>query len=131
MHLPEPVKYTETHEWALALKDDEALIGLSKHAISLLGDIVYLELPKAGARVMYKASIGIVESVKAAAELYSPLSGIVVVVNEELVKNPGLLNSADYERACYDKYWLYRIALSNPAEWSTLLSADAYRTLIG
>lgn len=125
MHLPQHLKYTHTHEWVL-VSESEALIGLTKHAVDLLGDIVYLELPKLVMRVTQGLSVGIVESVKAAAEIYSPLSGIVIAVNEEVIKDPGLLN-----RDCYDQGWLYRIALSNPEECATLLSADAYRAILG
>lgn len=124
MHLPENLKYTDTHEWAL-VSENEASIGISKHAVNLLGDVVYLELPKLGTQVTQKATVGFIESVKAASEIYSPLSGVVIAVNEELTKDPGLLN-----RDCYDKGWLYRIALSNPDESSTLLSVDAYRALL-
>lgn len=125
MQLPQHLKYTSTHEWAL-ISDNEALIGLTEHAVNLLGDIVYLELPKMGAEVTQKISVGIVESVKAVSEIYSPLSGKVIAVNEALIKEPGLLN-----RECYDTGWLYRIALSHPEEGPTLLTADAYRTSLG
>lgn len=124
MQFPKHLKYTSTHEWAL-ISDNEALIGLTEHAVSLLGDIVYLELPKIGAEVTQKAGVGIVESVKAASEIYTPLSGKVIAVNEALIKEPGLLNGQ-----CYDTGWLYRLALSRPEEGSLLLTADAYRTAL-
>lgn len=121
MNLPENLKYTPTHEWAF-VSGNEAVIGLSQRAVELLGDVVYLELPKLGAQITQKAVIGLVESVKAASDIYSPLSGIVIAVNEELIKDPALLN-----RDCYGKGWLYRIATSKLDECATLLSADAYR----
>lgn len=119
------IKYAPTHEWAL-VSENEASIGLSKQAIDLLGDVVYLELPKIGAQVTQKTAIGFVESVKAASEIYSPLSGTVIEVNEQLIKNPGLLNQDGG-----DKAWLYRITLSHPDEFALLLNADAYNASLG
>lgn len=125
MNLPEHIKYTPTHEWVMIF-ENEASIGLSKQAVDLLGDIVYLELPKVGAQVVQHKTIGFVESVKAASEIYSPLSGMVVAVNEDLIRDPGLLN-----RDCYGKGWLYRIVPSNLEESSPLLTPDAYQASLG
>lgn len=119
------LKFAPTHEWAL-VSGNEASVGLSKHAVSLLGDVVYLELPKVGSQVVQKANIGFVESVKAASEIYSPMSGTVIAVNEDLIKNPGMLNQDSSEKA-----WLYRIALSNPDEFAVLLTSDAYNASLG
>lgn len=124
--VPSDLKYVDTHEW-VKVEGDEAVVGLSQHAQELLGDVVYVELPAVGESVSQHSSIGVVESVKAASDIYSPLSGEVVAVNETVLADPALIN-----QDAYGKAWLYRVKLSNASsELQELLSAQAYQELIG
>ncbi len=125
MTIPVGLKYVDTHEWVL-VDGAEAVIGLTDHAQAALGDVVYVELPKIGQEVMAKASIGVVESVKAASEIYSPLSGTVIAINHDVVTDPSLVNSDPYGQA-----WLYRIRFSHPTEVDLLLDAEAYQAIVG
>ena len=125
MSVPSDLKYVDTHEW-VKVEGDEAVVGFSQHAQSLLGDVVYVELPQVGYAVSQNGTIGVVESVKAASDIYSPLSGEVTAVNETVLADPALIN-----QDAYGKAWLYRVKLSNPAEVEGLLSAQAYQELIG
>lgn len=125
MSVPSDLKYVDTHEW-VKVEGDEAVVGLSQHAQELLGDVVYVELPQVGDAVSQNGTIGVVESVKAASDIYSPLSGEVTAVNETVLADPALIN-----QDAYGKAWLYRVKLSNPAEVEGLLSAQAYQELIG
>jgi glycine cleavage system H protein len=122
---PEDLSYTETHEWA-KVGDNVATIGLTDHAQSELGDIVYLELPDLGADVVADGEFGVVESVKAASDLYAPVSGKVVEVNEAAVRDPALVN-----RDCYGDGWLVKIELKDPSEIENLKTAAEYREFIG
>lgn len=122
---PEDLSYTETHEWA-KVSDNVATIGLTDHAQSELGDIVYLELPDLGVDVVADGEFGVVESVKAASDLYAPVSGKVVEVNEEAVQDPALVN-----RDCYGDGWLVKIELKDPSETENLKTAAEYREFIG
>ncbi len=124
MTVPVDLKYIDSHEW-VRVEGDEALVGLTDHAQSALGDVVYVELPKLGAEIAAKSSVGVVESVKAASEIYSPLSGTVIAINHELVTDPSLLNSDPYGQA-----WLYRLKVTHPTEMELLLDAAAYQALL-
>ena len=125
MTIPAHLKYIDTHEW-VKVEGDEAVIGLTDHAQSALGDVVYVELPKLGASIEAHASVGVVESVKAASEIYSPLSGTVIAINHEVVTDPSLINSAPY-----DKAWLYRVRMTHLVEVDLLLDAEAYKAVAG
>jgi len=125
MNVPEDLKYSETHEWA-RLEDGQARIGITDHAQEELTDVVYVELPKIGAKVQAKAAAAVVESVKAAGDIYSPVSGTVVAVNEALENNPALVNTDPYGEG-----WLFLVALDAPEEIAQLKDAAAYRQLIG
>lgn len=125
MSTPNNLKYVDTHEW-VKVEGNEGVVGLSQHAQELLGDVVYLELPKVGDSVSQSSSIGVVESVKAASDIYSPVSGEVVAVNDAVLADPALIN-----QDAYGKAWLYRVKLSNPSEVNGLLSAEDYQKLIG
>jgi glycine cleavage system H protein len=121
------MKFVETHEWVkLTEEADVVSIGITHHAQELLGDLVYLELPEVGLVVAAGETIGVVESVKAASDLYSPVSGEVVAINEEAVADPTILNSDPHGQG-----WLVKIKLSSGAELDKLLSADKYKALIG
>lgn len=124
MDFPEELKYTEEHEW-IAVEGDIATIGISDFAQSQLGDVVFVELPEVGDELEAGKPFGVVESVKAVSDVYSPLSGEVVEINEELPDAPETLNTSPYEDG-----WLIKIRLSNPQELDDLLDANAYQELI-
>jgi len=112
--------YTKEDEW-IKVEGDEATIGVSDHAQDALSDIVYLELPNVGDSFGMGDTFGVVESVKAAADLFMPISGEVTAVNEDLIDTPELVNSDPYGAA-----WMVKIKLSNPAEIDDLMDADTY-----
>ncbi len=124
MDFPDELKYTEEHEW-IAIEADIATIGISDFAQSQLGDIVFVELPEVGDELEAGKPCGVVESVKAVSDIYSPLSGEVVEINEELPDAPETLNTSPYEDG-----WMIKIRLSNPQELDDLLDADSYQELI-
>lgn len=124
MNTPKELKYTKEHEW-VKIEDGKATIGITHFAQSELGDIVFVELPEAGDDITKDQPFGSVESVKTVSELYAPLSGKVVSVNEELSDSPEFVNESPYEQA-----WMIVIELSNEAELEELLEADAYTQLI-
>lgn len=124
MNTPKELKYTKEHEW-VKIEDGKATIGITHFAQSELGDIVFVELPEAGDAITKDQPFGSVESVKTVSELYAPLSGTVVSVNEELSDNPEFVNESPYEQA-----WMVVIELSNDAELEELLDADAYTQFI-
>ncbi len=125
MQIPDDLRFAETHEW-LRLEGDVAAVGISDHAQAELTDVVYVEPPQLGANVQAKQAVAVVESVKAASDIYSPASGEVVEVNEELQSAPGLINTDPYGRG-----WIFKLRLSNPDELSQLKEAAAYRQQIG
>lgn len=120
------MKFVDTHEWIKNESDDVVIIGITHHAQELLGDLVYVELPAVGNNVSAGDTIGVVESVKAASDLYSPVSGEIVAINDEVVGDPTLANSDPHHAG-----WLFKLKLSQPEEISKLLSADQYKALIG
>ncbi len=122
--VPEDLKYTKEHEWA-KIEGDVATIGITDYAQSELGDIVYIELPKVDSEVEQMAPIGTIEAVKTVADLYSPLSGKVIEVNEKLSQNPSIVNNDPYGEG-----WIAKIRISNPDEVENLLSAEDYRKLL-
>lgn len=119
------MKFLKSHEWIKLEQDNIAYIGISDHAQSLLGDVVYLELPKVGQHINMHDTIGVVESVKAASDLYSPASGEVIAINEEAVNNPSILNSDPHLSG-----WLIKIKLSKTSELEQLINATDYQNLI-
>ncbi len=124
MEFPEGLLYTKEHEWVL-VENGEATVGITAYAVDQLGDIVYVELPAVGASFKQMETFGVVESVKAVADLYCPLSGEVVEVNEALEEHPEWVNQDPY-----DKGWMIRIKLHNPDETGALLSAQDYRRYV-
>lgn len=122
---PEQFRYTKEHEW-ISVEGDVGTIGITDHAQHELGDIVYVDLPKVGATASQGKTIGSVESVKAVSDIYSPVSGEVVEVNELLASSPEKLNSDPHGDA-----WLVKIRLSSPDEVKNLLSAADYQTYVG
>jgi glycine cleavage system H protein len=123
MKLDPNARYTSSHEWARK-EGAELAIGISDHAQHSLGDIVYVDLPKAGTSFSAKASFGVVESVKAASDIYLPVGGKITAVNGALAEEPALIN-----QDCYGAGWLVRIAPDNPGDWDSLLSPADYEQL--
>ncbi|MCC6385244.1 MAG: glycine cleavage system protein GcvH [Bacteroidia bacterium] len=124
MNLPSDLLYTKDHEW-VKIEGTTALIGITEHAQSELGDIVYVEVDKLNEPLEKGVVFGSVEAVKTVADLFIPLSGIINEVNPELETAPELVNQDPYGRG-----WMIKMTLSNPSEQSELLSADNYRQLI-
>ena len=123
--IPSDLKYAETHEW-VRIQGDTATVGVTDHAQQELLDVVFVELPKVGRKVKKGEACVVVESVKAASDVYAPVSGEVVAVNNDLTKDPSLVNSDPY-----GKGWMFQIKLSEPKELDFLLSAEKYRQTIG
>jgi glycine cleavage system H protein len=123
-NVPGDLKYTKEHEWA-KIEGDRARIGITDFAQEQLGDVVFVELPKVGAKVTSMSTFGVVESVKAVSDLFAPLTGEVVEVNAELPKKPETVN-----RDPYGQGWMLVIRMANPAEADALLSAAQYEQLI-
>jgi glycine cleavage system H protein len=117
---PGDLRYTKEHEWA-KLEGNRARVGITHYAQDQLGDVVFVELPKVGTRVRHMQSFGVVESVKAVSDLFAPLSGEVVEINQRLTERPEQVNQDPYGAG-----WLIVIALSDPKEVDTLLSAADY-----
>jgi glycine cleavage system H protein len=125
MNVPKDLKYTKSHEW-VRVEGSSAVVGITEHAQNELTDVVYVELPAVGTRVEAGKQCAVVESVKAASDIYAPVSGDVGAVNEELSSAPELLNHDPY-----GKGWMFTIAMSDPGELDELLSADDYAHHIG
>jgi glycine cleavage system H protein len=125
MLVPEDLKYAETHEW-VRIDKTIGTVGITDHAQAELTDIVFVELPKVGAKVTAKEQAAVVESVKAASDIYSPVSGEVTEVNSELESNPALVNTAPYAEG-----WLFKVQLEEGVNLSELKDAAAYRAQIG
>jgi glycine cleavage system H protein len=123
MSNPVELKYAKSHEWARD-EGDLITVGISQHAQELLGDLVFVELPVVGKNFAAGAEVAVVESVKAASDVYSPVSGEIVEVNTALEAQPDLVNSAPYEGG-----WLFKIKPSDKAELNNLLSAEEYESL--
>ena len=124
MNVPDDLQYAATHEW-LRMEGETALIGITDHAQAELTDIVYVELPKVGALVSAKQPVAVVESVKAASDIYSPIGGTVVEVNSALETDPGLVN-----RDPYGEGWLYRMRMEAGEQIETLKEPAQYRAMI-
>lgn len=122
MNLPENLKYTESHEW-VRLENGEAVMGITDFAQHELTDIVFVDLPEVGTVTAAKEACCVVESTKIAADIYAPISGKVVAVNEDLVDHPEWVNESPY-----DKGWLLRIVPSDDSEFDLLLNAAEYRS---
>ncbi|MFZ1991449.1 MAG: glycine cleavage system protein GcvH [Alphaproteobacteria bacterium] len=119
------LRYTKDHEW-VRMDGEIATIGITPYAQEKLGDLVYVELPKIGAKFTQGAAIAVVESVKAASDVYAPISGEVIAVNDLLTKEPELVNSEPTGEG-----WLFKMKISNAVELASLLDEIAYRALTG
>lgn len=120
-HLPEELKYLSTHEWARA-EGDVITVGITDHAQDAMGDLVYIEVPELGQQLSAGEEAGVVESVKAASDIYAPVSGEIVAVNEGLEEEPELVNQDPYGDG-----WMFQIKVSDPGELDALLDAEAYQ----
>ncbi len=120
------MKFVDTHEWVRVEDADVVSVGITNHAQELLGDLVYIELPNVGQVIKSGDTIGVVESVKAASDLYSPVSGVVTAINDEVVADPTLANTDPHQAG-----WLFQVKLDDIAELDSLMSADKYKSLIG
>ena len=125
-NVPANLRYAKSHEWLKLESDGTATVGITDYAQSSLGDITYVQLPKVGAALKAGEVFGVVESVKAASDLYAPVAGTVTAVNEKLNNAPETLNTAPY-----DGGWMLKLKLANPADAGALLDAAAYGKIAG
>ncbi len=124
MQIPADLKYAKSHEWARLADDGLVTVGITDHAQELLGDIVFLELPEVGRRVARGEECAVVESVKAASDIYAPVAGEIVAVNQQPVDRPEMVNEDAYAA------WLFRIKPDNAADINDLLDADGYQQVV-
>lgn len=123
--IPANLKYLESHEWARLESDGSVTVGVSDHAQGALGDLVFVEVPEVGRTVKKGAAAAVVESVKAASDVYSPVSGEVIAANAALGGSPELVNNDPYGEG-----WLFKVKPSDPAELAQLLDAAAYGKVV-
>jgi glycine cleavage system H protein len=123
--IPRELKYLDSHEWARVESDGTVTVGISDHAQGALGDLVFVETPDVGRAVTKGGAAAVVESVKAASDVYSPVSGEIIARNEELSATPELVNSDPY-----GKGWLFKVKPSNNGELGSLLDAKAYEKVV-
>jgi len=123
--IPSELKYTKSHEWVRTEEDGSVTIGISDHAQELLGDLVFVELPDAGTEMSAEDAACVVESVKAASDVYMPISGEVIAVNESLADAPEMINDSPY-----DDGWLIKVKPSNPDELDDLMDSESYEAEI-
>jgi glycine cleavage system H protein len=124
--IPEGLRYAKSHEWLKLEGDGTATLGITAYAQDSLGDITFVQIPKVGAVFAAGAVFGVVESVKAASDLYAPAGGTVIAANAALASSPETVNKSPYGEG-----WILRLKLGNPAEAAGLLDAAAYRALVG
>jgi glycine cleavage system H protein len=119
--VPSELKYTKSHEWVRVDDDGVVTVGITDHAQELLGDLVFVELPEVGVEFGAGSECAVVESVKAASDVYSPLTGEVIEANEDLADSPEIINQEAYEGG-----WIFRMRITDPAELAELMDADSY-----
>ncbi|MCC8996913.1 MAG: glycine cleavage system protein GcvH [Nitrosomonas sp.] len=124
MQVPADLKYSKSHEWVKSEADGTVTVGITSHAQELLGDMVFIELPNVGRTLKQKEECAVAESVKAAADVYAPISGEVLAVNSSLVDAPEKINEDAYSA------WLFKMKPSNPAELDHLMNAAAYTEMV-
>ncbi len=124
-NIPKDLKYTSTHEWVAREAEDVLVIGITDHAQKLLGDVVFIELPALGTRITAGKEFGVVESVKAASDLFAPITGEIIAINEALQSNPERINQDAYQAG-----WMIKMKAAQPADWEQLLDAKAYEQKI-
>lgn len=124
MNIPDDLRYTKEHEW-IRVKGDTAVIGVTDHAQQMLGDVVFVELPEVGTELARGDSFSVVESVKAASDIYAPVSGSVSSINQELEDHPENVNQSPYEKG-----WILEMKMNDSAELEELLDPDGYRKFV-
>ena len=124
MSNPANLKYTASHEWIKTEADGTISVGITKHAQELLGDMVFVESPMVGRKLKAKEECAVVESVKAAADIYAPVNGVVTAVNSKLDSSPETINSDPYGA------WIFKMKPDNPADVAALMDAKAYQALV-
>ena len=124
-NIPANLKYVASHEWLRQEEDGSITVGITHHAQDLLGDIVYVELPEVGENVAVDAEIAVVESVKAASDVYAPIAGEILAVNEALVDAPEIINEDPYGEG-----WFFKIKHENVDDYENLMDADEYQDSI-
>ena len=124
--IPSDLRYASSHEWA-QLDDDgvTVIVGITDHAQTALGDVTYVELPEVGADLIAGQEAGVVESVKAASDIYAPVSGLVIAVNEALQESPELINEDPYGTG-----WFFKLQLQDPSDLDSLLDSEGYETVL-
>jgi len=125
-NIPADLRYAKSHEWLKVAPDGTVLVGITDYAQASLGDITYVQLPKVGAALKAGETFGVVESVKAASDVYAPVAGTVLEVNKALDANPEKLNQSPYGEA-----WIMKLKLANPGDAASLLSPEDYGKLTG
>jgi glycine cleavage system H protein len=125
MKVPPELRYTKEHEW-IRVKGTEAEVGITDYAQGELGDVIFVELPQAGSKLAQMKPFGTIDAVKTVSDLFAPVTGEVVAVNDSLQQNPALVNQSPYEKG-----WMVRIKLDDPKEVDALLSAADYQKLLG
>jgi glycine cleavage system H protein len=125
MKVPPELRYTKEHEW-IRVKGNEAEVGITDYAQGELGDVIFVELPQAGSKLAQMKPFGTIDAVKTVSDLFAPVTGEVVAVNDSLQQNPALVNQSPYEKG-----WMVRIKLDDPKEVDALLSAADYQKLLG
>lgn len=125
-NIPSELKYISSHEWVRQEADGSLTVGITDHAQALLGDVVYVELPAVGIVLAFEAQAGVVESVKAASDVYSPLAGTIVAVNDDLANDTAVINTDPYGAG-----WFFRIQTDDADAFANLLTAKEYAELIG
>jgi len=123
--VPKELKYLETHEWVRNEGDGIVTIGITDHAQDALGDVVFVELPEVGTALAAGDEAAVVESVKAASDIYAPVSGDVIAINEQLEDEPETVNNSPYGDG-----WFFKIKMSDPSELEELLDADGYKDVV-
>lgn len=121
---PDDLKYTSSHEWVKLEDDGTVTVGITDHAQQALGDIVFIDLPETGAQVSARDEVAVVESVKAASDIYAPISGEIVAINDKLIDAPETVNGAPY-----DAGWFFRIQPDDLTELDDLLDVDGYKEI--
>jgi len=124
MEFPEDVKYTKEHEWLL-VEGNNAIVGITDYAQDRLGDVVYVELPAVGDKMSREDAFGVVESVKAVSDIYAPVSGKVIEVNDDLPDNPHMINEDPYGDG-----WLIKVEMTDPEEVEELMTAEEYKEYV-
>ncbi len=124
-HIPSELHYTSTHEWVRLEQNNEAVVGITHHAQMMLGDMVFAELPELGLVLLEGDDVAVVESVKAASDVFTPVSGTLIAVNDELEGAPELINQDPYGAG-----WLFRVQLDDPDELDGLMDAESYAQML-